>query len=185
VIAMETTKTSPFVALGVLVALSGLVGGCGLSVEADLPDVEITKRDLAFPGMPASTVVGDAAMTRSFTQQHAKLALPDHLNSDVEILGVRVVAKRGVSDLSFIHDLRVTLSAGAQQGTPVELVSYHDPSNASAGTVLEIANTTHENASNELRTDAATFTVEVAGSLPQRDWAIDLAIRFSAKLRYR
>jgi hypothetical protein len=41
------------------------------------------------------------------------------------------------------------------------------------------------NALEKWKTDAALFTIDVAGSLPEKDWAVDLSVHFAGKFHYQ
>jgi len=59
------------------IALATLSAGCGISVEGDVPDVEITQRGVVFKGVPGASLAGDQSMAKSFSQKHKKLELAD------------------------------------------------------------------------------------------------------------
>jgi hypothetical protein len=41
------------------------------------------------------------------------------------------------------------------------------------------------NAFEQLKTDSAVFTVDVAGQLPESDWTADVTVRFAGKVSYQ
>ena len=49
-------------------------------------------------------------MTRSFSQEHDALDLPEGLSSEVKALEVSLTAKKGITDFSFVRFLRLTMS---------------------------------------------------------------------------
>jgi hypothetical protein len=167
----------------VTVLLAATAGGCVMSVEADIPEVEVTQHDLAFAGVPLGGILGDVSMTRSFSQKHEKLDLPDGIDSEVKALGVSLIAKNGVKDFGFIHNLRLTMSDDTH--APVELINYQQDANAKPSAVLTMQSANPVNTLEQWKTDRATFTIEVAGTLPDADWTVDLAIRFSGKVKYK
>lgn len=164
-----------------LAALSA--AGCGLSIEAELPDVEVTQRGVVFPGASATDVTGDQSMARSFSQDHDKIEFPDGINSDVRTLSVKLRATHGVTDLSFIHYLRVTMSSGNGREA-IELGVYEPAPGASAGDEISLTTLNPINVFDAWNTESATFTLEVAGALPQSDWKGDVVVRFSGKVKY-
>jgi hypothetical protein len=181
---MKTTKhTFALLSLSTLI-LAGGAGGCALSVEADVPEVQVTQHDLAFDGVGAqvSALAGDVSMTRSFSQQHQKLDLPSGLDSKVDALGLTLTATSGVTDFSFIHNLRLTMTDDVHD--PIELVSYQQDPNAAPSNVLVMKSANPVNTLDQWKTDSATFTVEVAGTLPANDWTADLTISFSGTIKY-
>jgi hypothetical protein len=175
-----SSPSSSLVSLAVL-ALAG--AGCGFSVEAEIPEVEVTQHDLAFDGVPPAELVGDASMTRTFSQMHERLELPEGIDAEVHALGVTLKAKHGVQDLGFIKNLRITMADGAHE--PVVVLDYEQAPGATAGTELTMGTANPINTFDQWKTDSATFTMEVGGTLPSNAWTVDLTIRFAGKARYQ
>jgi hypothetical protein len=168
---------------GALALLSLSAGGCMLTVEADVPEVEITQHDLTFSGVPAAASLGDVSLSKSFSQKHQRLELPAGLDSQVKALGVTLTAKAGIENFDFLKNMRVTMSDDVHD--PVELINYQRADGAPSTNVLTMESANPVNTLDQWKTDSATFTVEVAGSLPAQDWAVDLAIRFAGKITYK
>ncbi len=157
--------------------------GCGLSIEAEIPDVEVTQRGIVFPGVSSASVVGDQSMAKSFSQEHDRIEFPDGINSDVRTLSVKLRATGGVADLSFIHYLRVTMSAN-DGSEAIELGVYEPAPGTSAGREISLTTLNPINIFDAWNTESAKFTLEVAGALPQADWTGDVVVRFSGKVKY-
>jgi len=166
-----------------LALLCAGAGGCGISVEAEVPEVEIKQHDLAFEGVPFAGLIGDVSVSQSFSQKHSKLELPEELDTEVKALGISLIAKNGIQDFGFIHNLRVTMSDEVH--APVEIMSYEQDPAAPAGKILTMNSANPVNTLDQWKTDSATFTIEVAGTLPSDPWTIDLAIRFAGKVKYK
>ena len=151
-------KTTLALSAALLLApiLTGMLGGCVMSIEAEVPEIEITQHDLTFP---------------------------EGLAPEVQALSVTVVAKTGIDDLSFIRDLRVTMTDGGTPGAPIELVSYHRGPDARPTNVLFFPSDSG-NALDAVRTESTTFSIEAAGTLPDHDWTVDLTLRFAGRVRY-
>jgi|tagenome__1003787_1003787.scaffolds.fasta_scaffold20192575_1 hypothetical protein len=164
-----------------LVAL--LAEGCGVSVEADAPEVTVTQRDLAFDGVPLAALVGPVSVSRKFSQKHKKLDLPSGLDSEVKALGVTLTAKTGIKDFGFLHALRISMSDDVH--TPVQLVEYEQPAGGAPSSVLEMKSANPVNTLEQWKTDSATFTVEVAGTLPTDAWTVDLTLHFGGSFTYK
>ena len=166
-------------------ALASLgAGGCMLQVEADVPEVEITQHDVAFQGVaPAGVSVGDVALTQTFSQQHQRLELPANLTTEVKAMGVTLTAKSGIENFDFLKNMRVMMSDGVH--TPVELIDYQRVDGAPSTNVLTIESANPVNTLDQWKTDAANFTLEVAGPLPAVDWSLDVSVRFAGKLVYK
>jgi hypothetical protein len=189
---MKTTKhnrarisvsASPF-AFGFSAAFIGLsvvAAGCGISVEAEIPEVTITQRGLAFDGVP-DLGLGDVSVERTFEQEHGKLDLPEGLDPEVKTLGITLHATSGVEDLSFIKLLRLTMSNGA--GESIELGSYEQTAATANDKAITVAALNPGTIFDAWNTDKAKFTLQVAGSLPSKSWTLDVTIRFSARAKY-
>ena len=179
-------KTSALISIVLAVAaLATTTAGCGVSVEADVPDVEVTQRGVVFQGVGVDGTGGDTSMARSFSQQHGKIEFADGLDSEVRTLSVSLRATAGVDDLSFVHYLRVTMAPDDGDGEVIELGVYEPPAGATAGKEISLTTLNPINVFAAWNTDAAKFTLEVAGALPQHDWTGDVIAHFSGKLKYR
>jgi hypothetical protein len=179
---MKNLKTTSIL-LGAFALASLTVGGCMLQVEADVPEVEITQHDVVFAGVPAAAGLGDVSLTKSFSQQHQRLELPAGLTTEVKAMGVTLTAKTGIDNFDFLKNMRVTMSDGVHD--PVELVDYQRVDGAPSTNVLTVESANPVNTLDQWKTDSATFTVEVAGSLPPGDWSLDAAVRFAGKIVYK
>lgn len=165
-----------------LVSLSA--GGCMMQVEATVPEVEITQHDLVFEGVPLATSLGgDVSVSKSFSQKHQRLELPQGLDTEVKAIGVTLTAKGGIEDFDFIKALRVTMSDDVH--APVELIDYAHVDGAPSTNVLTMESKNPVNTLDQWKTDSATFTIEIAGTLPPQDWKVDLSVRFAGKITYK
>jgi hypothetical protein len=171
-----------FSSLSILLATG--TTGCALSVEADVPEIEVTKSDIAFEGVPIGAVLGDVSMTKSFSQKHSALELPEGLTTEVHAIGVTLKAKSGIKDLSFIRMLRVTMADEKNPGAAIELISYQADAAKPAGDTLVMVSANPVNALDQWKTDSAMFTVDVAGTLPTENWTADLVMRFGGSIKY-
>jgi hypothetical protein len=159
--------------------------GCMVSVEAEIPDVEVTQKGLAFTGVPGANALGDVSMTQSFSQEHDALDLPAGLTSEVKALEVTLTATKGVADFSFVHYLRLTMSDDNNNANAVELINYQRDDAAAPSNVLKMVAANPVNALEKWKTKSALFTVDVAGTLPDHDWAADITVRFGGKIQYQ
>jgi hypothetical protein len=166
----------------VVVALGLPVAGCGVSVEAEVPEIEVTQHDLKFDGVPLAALIGDVSVSQKFSQKHKKLDLPSGLDSTVKALGVTLTAKSGLKDFGFIKNLRLTMSDDVHP--PVALVEYQQ-TGAPPSNVLSLQSANPVNTLEQWKTDSATFAVEVAGTLPTEAWSVDLSIQFGGSFKYK
>jgi hypothetical protein len=179
---MKTAKPSAILFSSLVILLGGAAAGCGISVEADVPEIEVTQHDLAFAGVPVAALIGDVSMTRTFSQEHKKLEMPDGLDTEVKALGITLTTKTGIKDFGFIHNLRLLMSDDVHD--PIELVDFQQDPTTQASNVLTMSSANPVNTLDQWKTNSATFTVEIAGTLPPQDWTIDLSIRFAGKVKY-
>ena len=176
------TLALPLCALAVV---SAGATGCMFSVEAEIPDVEVTRKGLSFSGVPIGSALGDVSMTQSFSQEHEALDLPEGLTSEVKALEVSLTARQGISDFSFVHYLRLTMSDDSNNANAVELIDFQRDDSAAPSPVLKMIAANPVNALEKWKTKSALFTIDVAGALPEHDWVADITIRFGGKIRYQ
>ena len=178
-------KTGPLVSLVALLlaALCGSTAGCGISVEADVPDVQVTQRGLVFMGVPGAGAAGDTSMAKSYTQEHGKIEFPAGIDSEVKTLDVSLHATAGVDDLAFIHYLRITM-APDDGSAAIELGTYEPAPRATVGKEIHLTTLNPVNVFAAWNTDKAKFTLEVVGVLPEHDWTGDVTAHFSGKIKY-
>lgn len=179
---MNATKPSsilPVLYATLALGLAGATTGCTVSVEADVPDVQITQRGLTFEGATG----GDASMTKTYSQQHSKLDLPSQLDTQVKTLAVTLTATGGVGDLSFIQFLSVSMSADAD-GDPVVIGSYEPATGATVGNQISLTTLNPINVLDAWKTDTATFTLQIAGALPTTEWTGDVSVDLSGTAKF-
>jgi hypothetical protein len=165
-------------------ALATGAAGC-ISVDAEVPDVEVTQKDLSFDGVAIGSALGDVSMTRTFSQEHDALDLPAGLNPEVKALAVSLTAKSGIKDFGFVRFLRMTMSDTSDNSNALELINYERNDAAPASNVLQMTAANPVNALEKWKTKSALFTIEVAGTLPDNDWTADITIHFAGNLHYQ
>ncbi len=180
----RTASLSPLLALA-LAGLAAVASGC-LTVEAEIPEVEITQRGIMFKGVPP-IAESDVSMTTSYSQDHGKLDLPSGFSTEVKTLGVTLTATGGVDDLSFIHYLRITMSAEGDETAfqdPIEIGLYEPAAGTTVGDRISLATLNPIDVLDAWQTESATFTLEIAGTLPAHDWTGDVTVRFAGTAKY-
>lgn len=172
--------------------LGSAAGGCSISAQADVPDVEVTQHGISIPGVPAGAAAflggtssgGDTSTKVSFNQTLPDLNLPKDLTSTVKAVKVDFIAKDGVKDFSFVHALRVTMTPKGST-TVTELINYQKQDGATVGKTLSIDSQNPVNILDQWKTDSATFNVEVMGDLPTGAWTFDMVVHFSGQVTYK
>lgn len=175
---------SPLLSTAIALCASA-AGGCMVSIEAEAPDIEVTQKDVVFPGSSGGATAGNLSMTHSFSQKHQKLDLPQGLTPEVKALEVTLTAKSGITSFDFIHYLRLSMSDDADNTNAIEAINYERDTTGTTGPVLTMPSANPVNALEQWKTDSAVFTVDVAGQLPESDWTADVTVRFAGKVSYR
>jgi len=184
--------TRGFLAVAFAALLGTAAGGCSISAQADVPDVEVTQHGISIPGVPAgaaaflsggSSSSGATSTTVSFKQSLPDLNLPQDLTSTVKAVKVDFIAKDGIKDFSFVQGLRVTMTPKGSTAV-TELINYQK-NGVTNGKTLSIDSQNPVNILDQWKTDSATFTVEVMGDLPTAAWTFDMAVHFSGQVTYK
>lgn len=164
--------------------LAALGLGAGCSAEAEIPEVVVTRSDVAFEGVPVIPGVTDTTQEVSTEFDHpSDFELPQDLNPELHPLAAKIMARGDMPSLSFLEGLRVTLSSRAP-GAPPPLVvaSYERPTNGTAGRVINLEIDRDSDVLSYWDTDQAFYDVTLWGVLPAQDWSIDVSFSFSGKL---
>jgi hypothetical protein len=168
-------------------ALTALLAGCALSAEGELPEVEVTEHDIAIPAAPLDADGGDVSLAVVFRQKPARLGLEGASFSQVRILGLQIAATGGVTDLSFLHRLRVLATSPQAQTmgrAPVEAVRYQRAEGGEAGPILTLPSEPPADVTELWRGSDLIFTLEITGQLPTVAWSADVGLRFGATITY-
>jgi len=99
--------------------LLGCLAGLGCSASADIPELVVTQSDIVFDGVPRVPGLSDVTTTLETEFDHPKGAgLPDMLDPELYPLSGQVKARGDMQDLSFIEDLKLTLSSRSPDAPP-------------------------------------------------------------------
>jgi hypothetical protein len=201
---MPSFRPHPPVSI-MLSACALLLGGCVLSAEAELADVEVSSKGIMIPGAPPEADSDDVSVTVLFKQKPNRAGLSKENFHEVRVLGLALVANSGISDLNFLRSLHVTATtkeAAAAGHAPVEIVRYLRPAGLAVASAAKPAVSPGVDAGanpsanlaipadppadiTELwRSSEIDFTLEVAGRLPPVAWSADVGLRLGAKLTY-
>jgi hypothetical protein len=168
-------------------AAPGLTGACALSAEGDLPEVEVTERDIAIPAAPLDADGGEVTLTVGFRQAPVQLGLEGAKFSRVEILGLQIAATGGVSELTFLRRLRVTVTspeASAAGRAPIEAVRYQRAAEDEVGATLLVPSRPAADVTELWKGSALLFALEFTGQLPTVAWSADVGLSFGATISY-
>ena len=164
-----------------------LLGGCALSAEGELPEVEVTEHDIAIPAAPLDADGGEVTQAVVFRQKPTRLGLEGASFSRVQILGFQLAATGGVTDLGFLRRLRVlatSLQAQAMGRAPVEAVRYQHSGEVEVGPTLILPSEPPADVTELWRGTELIFTIEITGQLPTVAWSADVGLRFGATIKY-
>ncbi|HEY4183976.1 MAG TPA: hypothetical protein VGP07_02865 [Polyangia bacterium] len=174
-----------FLAIAFVTLFAAGAGGCALSVEADVPDVEVTQHGIAVVGVPTAISGGnDMSTNLSFTQSLPDLNLPADLGSTVKAVKVDLVAKSGVDNFDFLKSLRITMTP-AGSTVPTELINYQKADGATVGNKLSIDSLNPVNILDQWKANKAVFNIEVEGKLPSQTWTMDMSVHFAGQVSYK
>jgi len=182
---MSPLPSRRLVGIPLLSAVASLLGGCTVSVEADVPDVEVVQHDVAFAGVPFAATLGDVSTQMTFTQSRPDLRLPAEFDTSAQAMKVDLVAKTGITNFAFLRALRITMAPTNGTTAPVELINYEKADGAVVGSTLSIPSVNPVNILDQWKADSAVFTVQIDGSLPEQAWTIDLHAHFAGKVSYK
>ena len=168
-----------------LLALSA--GGCLLSAEGELPDVQVTQHDVAIPAAPSAVSGADVPISVSFSQKPNRAGLNRSAFSEVRVLGIEVAAKSGVPDLSFLTSLSLLASSAAAQAAgkpPVLIGNFERTESGAAGPLLRIDNDSPPDVTELWKSTELIFTLQAVGRMPNVAWTADIGLRFEATISY-
>jgi hypothetical protein len=168
----------------VALALVSLALGAGCSASADIPEVVVTRTDVAFMGVPVIPGVTDVTQTVSTTFDHpSDFDLPSELNPELRPLSASVAGNGDMHDLSFLEGLKVTLSSRAEGAPPPRTLAYYErPASGTVGDVVELQTNVESDVLSYWDTKQAYYDVTLWGVLPSEDWAIDVTFAFSGSI---
>ena len=163
--------------------LLGCLAGLGCSASADIPKLVVTQSDVAFDGVPRVPGISDVTTTLETEFDHPKGAgLPDMLDPVLYPLSGQVKARGDMQDLSFIEDLKLTLSSRSPDAPPPRVVASYHRTNSDTGRLLQLKTDNEQDVLEYWSTKSAFYDLEVSGVLPEDEWAVDVVVSFSGKL---
>lgn len=160
--------------------------GCALSVEVEAPDVEVTRENVAFEGVPSLPGYEEVSVLYSFDQENPGFDLPKEIDSSLEAAMVELRARSGVENLDFLKTLTVTMRDKAGKKSPVVLFDYQRNGATPAGKTLKAAAKNPANILQRWRDkETPVFDVLLSGRLPTVPWKMDIAIHFEGNASYK
>jgi hypothetical protein len=181
---MRRRSSLPLMA-GALLAASA--AGCSLSVEGELPDVEVTRHGVAVPGVPFELRVSDPVISVPVTfDPRDQLALDPNSYRSVKLREVLFAVTGADTDLSFVRTVRMTINgarADAAGAAPLQVLRYErDDAGPPVGTVIDLPLAPPVDVLSAWRDPPCIIILEVQGALPEDPWTLDVTVRLAATI---
>jgi hypothetical protein len=177
------TRTSRFQP-ALWTTLVAALASVGCSASADIPEVVVTQTDVAFDGVPRIPGVTDVTTSLETQFEHPSgMELPDFLDPELHPLSAQVIAQDGMSDLSFIQTLKLTLTSRSPDAPPPRVMAtYERAGTGSVGRVISLHTDRDSDVIKYWGEEGAFYDLAVSGILPQDNWAVDVTFSFSGHL---
>jgi hypothetical protein len=176
---------------GSLFVLAVCGTGC-VSVDAEVPEVTVTKRDLGFDALPIEGLPAQALVELMkertieippFTFEHGPIEFPEGFSSNLRTVGVQLVTNRGIKDFSFVRKMDVSISDG--KNPPLNVASFdRDNGDTTLTNVLAFKTINAQDTMGLWQTDAITFSMSLTGTPPMEAWSMDVVARFTGEMAF-
>lgn len=168
-------RSAALVACALLLPL----GGCPLlQIEADVPEVCVSRTDVAVPG-----ALGQ--LQTAVKVQLSSIQGLDELTEDDELRFISFSAhpQDGGQELAGIQSAKVILTASEASGLPpIQIFSCAGDCTDASG-ALTVKSSTDANIADYLRDAEAAAELQLNGSLPLRDFKVDINACLSGELK--
>lgn len=162
-----------------------MANACVFSVDANIPDVEITQRGLKMPGVPQSNLVGDTSVSSSFTYSSSNTAWAKSMNSRVYVRQVEITAAGGLANLDFIKAVHLTMADSEDSETTAELVSCDRHDDLPSNSVIAVSMPKPIDITTLWSADKTVIELQMAGRLPEQDWSVDVTMKLGGDITYK
>lgn len=163
-----------------LLAGSLLTQAC-VQATADIPDMEVTRQNVALQPAPAGTPTNsEATIVQQFKYEKTPSSLPSSVTAHMQATDVTFVLRQGATDLSFIHAAKLTVTEPG--GKPQTVLDYKG--DAPTGSSVTLPVLASPPALNPWAVDASTFELSVTGILPQHEWYLDVTLSYTGSASY-
>lgn len=166
-----------------VLAGSLLSQGC-LQATADIPDMEVTRQNVAIQPAPSTIPAGtEGTVVQQFTYEKSPSPLPKSVTSNLHATDVIITLKQGAKDLSFIHAAKLTVTASG--GKAETVIEYQPGSHQAVGNSITLPLLSAPDSLNPWTVDSSTFELTITGILPQQLWYLDVTLSYSGTISYR
>jgi hypothetical protein len=166
-------------------ALAMMANACVFSVDANIPDVEITQHGLKMPGVPQSNLVGDTSVSSSFTYSSSNTAWAKSMNSRVYVHQVEVTAGGGLTNLDFIKGVHLTMADSENSENSAEILSYDRVDGAPSSSVIAVSMPKPIDITTLWSASKTVIELQIAGRLPEQDWSVDVTLKLGGEITYK
>ena len=180
--------------------LAALLFGCSPVAEADFSEIEVLYPDLEVPPYLAGlNPSGSPNVMFSFLLDSSKLgasARPENQKriTSTKLVGLSLLAKHGVTDLSFLHSVHIVAGLPPSKASPsaptpqVEIADYERVGNPEVGGVFPLPLPEPVDITPLLKPSQndqrkIVVTLNVGGDLPGQGWRADVLMLLSASFK--
>jgi len=171
-----------------LVFLASTASACEMSyfaADIQASEVCVTNMAVAFPGVPAAVGMGELAtsLETSVGKEDLGIQLSEDLDVDVAVLSVGLAPRLGVTDLAFVNELAVIVSA-EESGLPSTLVVQLGAGDRMGDGALYAEPDDAVDVSAHIRAGELVMDFELSGELPETEWEANIDLCMSAGAGY-
>lgn len=165
-------------------SLLTLSTGCPLlEVEAEMPEVCMTHKDVEVAGVPAE-YSGGIDETFAFDDLSAFDQLKD-LDADLRFVSATVRATYGVGNLAFINSASVEVASNNPDSTlPTRMFYACDGDCPAKDNALAIPVQDQDDALEYIKSGSLSIALKANGSMPTESWKMDVEICVAGRAAY-
>jgi hypothetical protein len=166
-------------------SLVTLAAGCPLlEVEAEMPEVCMTHRDVEVAGVPAEYAMG-IDETFAFDDLSAFEEMKD-LDADLRFVSATIRATHGVGNLAFIDAASVQIASNNPDSTLPTRAIYACASGScpAQDNALAIPVQDQDDALEYIRSGSMSISVQATGNMPTEAWKMDVEICVAGRASY-
>jgi hypothetical protein len=166
-------------------SLVTLAAGCPfLEVEAEMPEVCMTHRDVEVAGVPAEFAMG-IDETFAFDDLSAFDELKD-LDADLRFVSATIRATHGVGNLAFIDAASVQIASNNPDSTLPTRAIYSCASGScpAQDNALAIPVQDQDDALEYIRSGSMSISLQATGNMPTESWKMDVEICVAGRASY-
>lgn len=152
-----------------------------VQANVDVPDLEVTRQDVALQSAPAGTPANtEATIVQQFQYEKTPSSLPGSVTANLHATDVTFTLKKGATDLSFIRSAKLTVTEPG--GEPQTVLDYKG--DAPVGSSVTLPVLASPPSLNPWSMDSSTFELTVTGVLPQQEWYLDVTLGYTGSVSY-